>query len=377
MPRREDIDQIIEAGLYAASGMGRQSSIIVAVTNRAVRDRLAADNARIGGWDAGFDPFYGAPAILIVLAPKSEANRVYDGSLVMGNLMLRRPRAGVGQHLDPTAPKRSLNRRTVSNCSRSSASRANGRASATAHRLHRREAPAGRPAQARPRLLRRLTAPGARSSRAGKAPRRAQFSFSRPPLPVAAAPGARQIEPTGGIPHDPQSTSGDIPAVAAIYERIHDREEAGAGVTGWKRGVYPTEATARAALNAGDLFVDEREGMIVAAARIDRAQVAEYAQGQLALSGAGGQGHGAAHADGGPQCRRAGRGHRLCGLLRALRPLERGCPCLRMDTNEKNAPARALYKRLGYREAGIVRSDFNGLGQIRLVCLEKRLDEEA
>lgn len=46
-----------------------------------------------------------------------------------------------------------------------------------------------------------------------------------------------------------------------------------------------------------------------------------------------------------------------------------------MDTNQINAPARALYKRLGYREAGIVPCDFNGLGQIRLVCLEKLLDE--
>ena len=45
-----------------------------------------------------------------------------------------------------------------------------------------------------------------------------------------------------------KATQDDIPAIAAIYERIHDREEAGAGATGWKRGVYPTEATARAAL---------------------------------------------------------------------------------------------------------------------------------
>ena len=96
MPRKEDIDQIIEAGLYAASGMGRQSSIIVAVTDRALRDRLAADNARIGGWGADFDPFYGAPVILIVLAPKAEANRVYDGSLVMGNLMLAAHSLGLG-----------------------------------------------------------------------------------------------------------------------------------------------------------------------------------------------------------------------------------------------------------------------------------------
>lgn len=96
MPRREDIGQIVEAGLYAASGMGRQSSIILAVTDRAARDQLAAANARIGGWEAGFDPFYGAPVILIVLAPKREANRVYDGSLVMGNLMLAAHALGLG-----------------------------------------------------------------------------------------------------------------------------------------------------------------------------------------------------------------------------------------------------------------------------------------
>ena len=53
---------------------------------------------------------------------------------------------------------------------------------------------------------------------------------------------------------------------------------------------------------------------------------------------------------------------------------ENGCVCLRMDTNEINAPARALYRRLGYREAGVVPCDFQGLGQIRLVCLEKALE---
>ena len=50
----------------------------------------------------------------------------------------------------------------------------------------------------------------------------------------------------------------DLPAVSAIYERIHRREEAGLGSTGWKRGVYPTRETARAALAAGELFVDAR-----------------------------------------------------------------------------------------------------------------------
>ena len=88
MPTKEDLEQIIEAGLYAANGMGKQATITIAVTNKKLRDRLSEINAKIGGWKKGFDPFYGAPAILIVLADKNWANRVYDGSLVMGNMML-------------------------------------------------------------------------------------------------------------------------------------------------------------------------------------------------------------------------------------------------------------------------------------------------
>ena len=82
MPAEADIEQILEAGLYAPSGMGKQSVITVAVTNKEIRDKLAADNCRIGGWKEGFDPFYGAPVILIVLAKKGSFTCVYDGSLV-------------------------------------------------------------------------------------------------------------------------------------------------------------------------------------------------------------------------------------------------------------------------------------------------------
>ena len=96
MPRREDLEAIIEAGLYAASAMGKQSAIAVAVTNRELRDRISDDNRKIGGWGEGFDPFYGAPVILIVLAPKNWPNRVYDGSLMMGNMMLAAHSLGLG-----------------------------------------------------------------------------------------------------------------------------------------------------------------------------------------------------------------------------------------------------------------------------------------
>ena len=85
---QELIDQIIEAGLYAPSGQGSQTPIIVAITDKETRDKMAADNAAIGGWKEGFDPFYGAPVILVVLAPVERVTRVYDGSLVMQNLML-------------------------------------------------------------------------------------------------------------------------------------------------------------------------------------------------------------------------------------------------------------------------------------------------
>lgn len=96
LPARAQIDQILEAGLYAASGRGSQGVITVAVTNPELRDRLSAINCKIGGWDAAFDPFYGAPVVLIVLADKNRPTCVYDGSLVMGNLMLAAHALGLG-----------------------------------------------------------------------------------------------------------------------------------------------------------------------------------------------------------------------------------------------------------------------------------------
>ncbi|MBO4289536.1 MAG: nitroreductase [Lachnospiraceae bacterium] len=96
MPRREDLEQIIQAGLYAASGKGGQSSIIVAVTDKALRDRLMEMNRKVGGWAEGFDPFYGAPAVLLVLAKKDTPFTVADGSLSMGNMMLAAYALGLG-----------------------------------------------------------------------------------------------------------------------------------------------------------------------------------------------------------------------------------------------------------------------------------------
>ena len=94
MVPQDKLEKIIEAGTYAATGMGKQSPIIIAVTNKELRDKLSAMNAKIMGVNS--DPFYGAPVVLIVLADKSRPTYVYDGSLVMGNLMLEAEAQGVG-----------------------------------------------------------------------------------------------------------------------------------------------------------------------------------------------------------------------------------------------------------------------------------------
>ncbi len=91
----EKLERILRAGLYAASGMGRQSAMILCVTDEALRDRLMRMNAAIMGTPEK-DPFYGAPCVLVVLADRSIPTAVYDGSLVLGNMMLAAHAEGLG-----------------------------------------------------------------------------------------------------------------------------------------------------------------------------------------------------------------------------------------------------------------------------------------
>lgn len=98
----ELIEQVVEAGTYAPSGMNKQSAKIIAVTNKEMRDRLSRINLEIvigrnlttsSGHN---DPFYGAPVVLVVLAQKEVGTNVYDGSLVMENLMIAAQSLGLG-----------------------------------------------------------------------------------------------------------------------------------------------------------------------------------------------------------------------------------------------------------------------------------------
>lgn len=88
------LDAILEAGLYAASGMNTQNTVMVAVRDKEIRDQLSRMNAAVMGSTA--DPFYGAPCVVVVLVEPERYTAVEDGALVMGNLMQAAHDIGVG-----------------------------------------------------------------------------------------------------------------------------------------------------------------------------------------------------------------------------------------------------------------------------------------
>ena len=167
------------------------------------------------------------------------------------------------------------------------------------------------------------------------------------------------------------ATASDIPAVERVYEEIHTAEEAGTQTIGWIRGVYPTAATAEAALARGDLFVLETD-KILGAAIINRIQVDAYEGAAWAYD---------APADKvcvlhtlviSPRAGKMGCGRAFVQFYEDY-AREHGCAELRMDTNARNTRARAMYAKLGYREIGIVPTVFNGIPGVDLVLLEKHL----
>ena len=169
-----------------------------------------------------------------------------------------------------------------------------------------------------------------------------------------------------------KAISADVPAVAAIYDAIHTAEEAGQTTVGWVRGVYPTEKTALAAIERDDLFVLEREGRILGTAIINQCQVSGYETAQWQ--------HPASDSEVmvlhtlviHPEAAGRGGGRAFLGFYEEY-ARENGCAYLRMDTNERNARARAMYKKLGYREIGVIPTTFNGIAGVNLVLLEKAL----
>lgn len=169
-----------------------------------------------------------------------------------------------------------------------------------------------------------------------------------------------------------KAAASDIDAVEKIYDELHQAEEEGTVTIGWLRGIYPVRGTAEAAMKRGDLFVLEEDGEILGAGIINRIQVDVYAGAPweheapedqvcvlhtLVIS---------------PRAKRRGLGRKFAGFYETY-AAENGCTELRIDTNERNLPARAMYRSLGYREIDVVPTVFNGIPGVNLVLLEKRI----
>ena len=169
-----------------------------------------------------------------------------------------------------------------------------------------------------------------------------------------------------------KATVNDIDEITALYMDVHTEEEAGRMSTGWIRSIYPTRETVENMVASDELFVEIEDDIIVAAGRINQEQVDVYANVEwehkvpdeevmvlhtLAVL---------------PSQQGKGYARSFCQFYEDY-SLENGGQYLRIDTNEKNKRARALYKSIGYKEAGIVPCIFNGIEGVPLVCLEKKI----
>lgn len=92
--KEEELNAVLEAGMYAPTGRGLQSPIMIVVQKPELIKKLSKMNAEVMG--ATIDPFYGAPTVIIVLADREKNTYLEDGSLVLGNLMNAAHAVGLG-----------------------------------------------------------------------------------------------------------------------------------------------------------------------------------------------------------------------------------------------------------------------------------------
>ncbi len=162
----------------------------------------------------------------------------------------------------------------------------------------------------------------------------------------------------------------DLPAIIASYDEIIAEEEAGKIKIGWKRGVYPTDASTRALLERGELYVIEDGTDLAASFVMNR----EHSSAWDELTFTTSENFLVLHT---PVVPRAMGGR---GFGRAIVEYfedfaaANSFDALRTDTNADNIPMRRLYAKLGFREVGAVECTYNGIEGIRLVALEKALE---
>ena len=168
-----------------------------------------------------------------------------------------------------------------------------------------------------------------------------------------------------------KATESDIPGVSALYDDIHTEEESGISEKKTRAAAYVRVSTNK----------DDQQNSFAAQyihykklleESISEELVDVYADAPWSFDA--------------PDCevmvlhtlvispRTAGKGYgRRFVQFYEDYALSHGCRYLRMDTNERNSRARAMYVKLGYKEIGIVPTVFNGIPGVGLVLLEKAL----
>lgn len=169
-----------------------------------------------------------------------------------------------------------------------------------------------------------------------------------------------------------KANASDLNGIEKIYDDIHTAEESGEQTIGWIRDVYPVRATAEAALQRDDLFVLEDGGELLGTAIINKIQVDVYKDGKWEYEAADDEVCVLHTLVISPFAKGRGCGRAFVKFYEDY-AIQHGCHELRIDTNERNSAARAMYKKLGYKEIGIVPTVFNGIPNVMLVMLEKRV----
>lgn len=170
-----------------------------------------------------------------------------------------------------------------------------------------------------------------------------------------------------------KAAAADVDSAARIYEHILEWEQQGRMSTGWLPDVYPVRATAQAAFDRGDLFVYEKDGTVLASAVINQIQMESYSEINWKYDAQDSEVMVLHTLSVEPAAIKNGIGTDFVRFYEKYAE-NAGCKVLRMDTNAKNRAARAFYKKLGFIESGIVPCVFNGIPDVQLVLLEKRLD---
>lgn len=91
------LGKVTDAALWTPSAHNLQRTFVVRIASKRLKERLRANTGALMGVSEGFDPFYGAPEMLAVLATGQDKDLcLIDGALTVYNMTLAASSLGLG-----------------------------------------------------------------------------------------------------------------------------------------------------------------------------------------------------------------------------------------------------------------------------------------